>query len=89
MNFTPNKLSDVDWAKIPADVVVLHRPETCYWDGEVQVEEDVCYVKNLTVHEGYYLYRGDIVNSFFRVIATDAGFAGSIWVRVERPEISS
>lgn len=78
MNLTPRRLEDVDFSKLPQDVSVLHRVITYYWDGEVETEEDVLYFKNLT--ETKDSFRGDIVNSFFKVISANDGVSKQWWV---------
>lgn len=82
MNLTPNKLVDIPWDKIPQDVSVLHRPPTFYWDGEIQTEENVLYVKNLVETEDEF--KCDIVNSFFVVISKDDSVSKSFWVLVKK-----
>ena len=85
MNLTPSRLVDVNFSKLPQDVYVLHRPTTYYWDGEVDTEENILYFKNLTEAEGSF--RGDIVNSFFKVISADDGVPKQWWVFAGRGQL--
>ena len=82
MNLTPSKLIDVPWDKIPKDISVLHRPAIFYWDGEVNIEENVLYVKNLLETEDEF--KCDIVNSFFVVISKKDSVSKRFWVLINK-----